>query len=258
MGVTVPDDAHASWTFAQIPDAVLYSTVSDRAIRLYAIIHKHTGMRDGAFPGRKRIAALLSTSLDSTDRAIRELEDAGFLVVTRRANQSSLYELPMTWGGRRSAEGGRMGAARWPQDSGQGGGTHAARVAAPMRPDLRSDLRETDLREKDLEIDHGAVHRVHRLLIQSLNVQSPPVGLAEQWLKTHDEQTIAAAIDVARENGAFNTKYVDKVLANPKRKQAAAKPYQPVEVDDSMFTDAEKREIAEAQARLAALGGSRD
>lgn len=84
--------------FAIIPEWLIYHpSVSDRAIRLYATLHRHEGA-EGAYPSRARLASLLNCSLPSVDRAIDELRAAGALIISSRqrddgGNTSNLYTL---------------------------------------------------------------------------------------------------------------------------------------------------------------------
>jgi hypothetical protein len=71
--------------FAIVPEWVLDLEVSDRAVRLYALLARHAdGDGSGAIPGRKRLAKRLRCSVDSVDRAKAELVDAGALHVEHR------------------------------------------------------------------------------------------------------------------------------------------------------------------------------
>jgi hypothetical protein len=74
--------------FAQIPEWMLFEEgLSDRAVRLFGVLLRYARTDDRAFPGRKTLAAHLSCSVDSVDRALAELgrvEHAGIPAVESR------------------------------------------------------------------------------------------------------------------------------------------------------------------------------
>lgn len=68
--------------FAMVPRWLVRSSVSDRAIRLYALITEYAHRGDDVT--RQELADALATSVRSVDRAMRELEDLGALQVHHR------------------------------------------------------------------------------------------------------------------------------------------------------------------------------
>ena len=64
--------------FAMIPEAVLYSGVSDGAVRLYGVLRRFADQEMKAWPSRRTLAERLGVSVDTLDRRLRELTDAGF------------------------------------------------------------------------------------------------------------------------------------------------------------------------------------
>lgn len=114
----------AEVTFAIVPDWLLRSTVSDKAVRLYGVLWRHADRDYRAHPSRQRLAALMRCSKDSVDRAIRELVQVGALSVTRRSsaqgNSSNDYTLHVQPFEQLSLAG----------------------VAAPMRPGGRTDAED--------------------------------------------------------------------------------------------------------------------
>lgn len=90
--------------FAVLPETVLYAPISDRAVRVYAVLQRHTNMEAGAIPGRKRLAKMCNgCSLSSLDRAIRELIAHHLLRIehryrdgTRELTSSRYHLLPRT------------------------------------------------------------------------------------------------------------------------------------------------------------------
>jgi hypothetical protein len=82
--------------FSIVPEWVLDSGVSDRAVRVYALIARYADNDTlQAFPGRETLAHRAGCSVKSVDRAIRELVSAGALRKSHRRNgdayQSNLY-----------------------------------------------------------------------------------------------------------------------------------------------------------------------
>lgn len=97
--------------FAIIDDWILDLDVSDRAIRLYAILSRYADNETHkAYPSRVTLSKRLRCSPSSVDRATRELVAAGALDKKQRLNSSLIYTLrvlsPMTKGVVTSDEGG--------------------------------------------------------------------------------------------------------------------------------------------------------
>lgn len=63
--------------FAMVPEWLLDAAVSDRAIRLYAVLARYGGADGGAYPLRRTLAERLGCSTASIARALRELVDVG-------------------------------------------------------------------------------------------------------------------------------------------------------------------------------------
>jgi hypothetical protein len=55
------------------PEWVLDAAVSDRAVRLFAVLNRYAGTNETAWPSRKTLAERLGCSVDSVDRALAEL-----------------------------------------------------------------------------------------------------------------------------------------------------------------------------------------
>lgn len=70
--------------FAMVPEWLLMADVSDRAVRLFAVLDRHAGKEGTAYPGRARLAQLLGCSPGSVDRSVRELADAGAVTTVAR------------------------------------------------------------------------------------------------------------------------------------------------------------------------------
>lgn len=95
---TVTADA----TFAVIPTWVLDADISSNAVRLYGLLRRYADYSEGlAFPSRALLGKRMRCSVDTVDRALRELEALPAIVTTRRygsdgAPTSSLYRLLST------------------------------------------------------------------------------------------------------------------------------------------------------------------
>lgn len=74
--------------FALIPEWVLYSPISDRALRVYAVLARHADKDGVAFPSRARLAALVQTSKASLDRARQELVEIGAIETLERVRDN--------------------------------------------------------------------------------------------------------------------------------------------------------------------------
>ena len=127
--------------FAIVPEWLLDAEVSDRAKVLYAILARHADAKDGtAFPRRRTLARRLHCSVDSVDRAVRELTEMGALVREHRYDDDEGGDRRQTsnlWTVARVLDPGRSGAA-------PGGGTDAA---GPGRTGAAPGTRTTVERE---------------------------------------------------------------------------------------------------------------
>lgn len=161
--------------FAVTPEWVLDADISDRAVRLYGVISRYGSSSRAKFPSRGALAERLRCSLDSIDRAMKELVDIEALAVIprqredggRSSNEYRLYTDPPAW--------------RTPQDSDtpspQDCGTPPSREAAAGK---------------------STEHEIQRLtdtpLLTELGVTDPATTLLRGWwdeLKTAGEPTPA-------------------------------------------------------------------
>jgi hypothetical protein len=153
----------AEQRFAVVPEWMLDADVSDAAFRLYAVLARYGNTSGVRMPGRALLARRLRKSVDTVDRALRELTTAGVLEIERRqdgsrhlTNRYHLRTVDPTGSSRTDAAtpspepqvdrtGSRTGAATprpdQPRTESDGrssaatpGRTGAARVAAPVRP----------------------------------------------------------------------------------------------------------------------------
>lgn len=85
--------------FTQIPNAVLRDPSLSAAARLvYGLLLSFQWREPGIFPGRERMAAYLGASVDSIDRCLNQLRDAGLIAWARRGrgetNVYTILDLP--------------------------------------------------------------------------------------------------------------------------------------------------------------------
>lgn len=132
--------------FSIVPEWVLDAGLTDRAIRIYALIARYADNDTlQAFPSRETLAERALCSVKSVDRAIRDLIAAGALRKTHRRNgdayQSNLYtvrRIPDHLGTRQSL----------------GRDTGDARVGTPVTPPGDTSVhltRTTELEPSELE-----------------------------------------------------------------------------------------------------------
>ncbi len=69
---------------AVVPEWMLDSAVSDTAFPLYAVLGRYGNNAGVRMPGRALLARRLHRSVDTVDRALRELTAAGILTVEHR------------------------------------------------------------------------------------------------------------------------------------------------------------------------------
>jgi hypothetical protein len=122
--------------FALIPEWLLdNAALSHAAIRLYCVLDRYADAEGHAYPGRALLAERLGVkSVDTVDRAIKELVAAGAITVTRRyddagdptSNLYILHRYPPEGVAARLRPPSRTPAAAGPQDSGDGGRMDAA------------------------------------------------------------------------------------------------------------------------------------
>lgn len=74
--------------FAILPEWIIDAEISDRAVRLYAVLRRFANGELKARPSRSKLAIRLRTSLSSIDRALRELQVIGAITVRHRWTNS--------------------------------------------------------------------------------------------------------------------------------------------------------------------------
>lgn len=128
-------------SFALVPEWLLDADVSAQAIRLYAVLSRYADRDGNAYPSRKLLAERLKVrSKDTVDRALKELVDAHALTIRGRVDEAGDQTSNHYIVHRTAPEGvaARIGpphpteAATGPHESGGGGRTDAATVAAQI------------------------------------------------------------------------------------------------------------------------------
>ncbi len=76
-----------------VPEWLLDADVSDRAVRLWAILDRYAGSNGAAFPSRSTLAKRLRCSVDTIDRSLADLEAVGALEVERAGTRVNVYRL---------------------------------------------------------------------------------------------------------------------------------------------------------------------
>ena len=90
-----------------VPEWVLYAELSDKAIRLYAVLARYAdNQTHEAFPSRETLAQRMRCSARSVDRAALELIEAGAITKKQRHNSSLIYTLRLTRGVDMGVQGG--------------------------------------------------------------------------------------------------------------------------------------------------------
>lgn len=108
------NEVDADLKFSIIPEWLLDSDVSHKAIRVYAIIARYADSNTlTAWPARQTIATRANCTVKSVDRAVSELVEIGALSKEIRrdekgGNHTSLYTLKRIRVGTKSTQGGRQ------------------------------------------------------------------------------------------------------------------------------------------------------
>lgn len=95
-------DAFTLGGYTRIPNAVIASKrLSDSAKMAYAILLSYAWNNDHCFPGQVAMGERWGKSDRSVRKALKELEEAGYLNVTRQGlGRPNLYELHVTVDGK--------------------------------------------------------------------------------------------------------------------------------------------------------------
>jgi len=132
--------------FAVVQEWVIDAEISDGAFRLYSLLLRYGNSSGCRMPSRALLARRLHRSVDTVDRAMRELVAAGIVRVehrhdglqhlTNRYHVRTTNPQPQT----RRSHGGR-GSAATPDQPLEGGRTHAATPGRTDAATVAADLR---------------------------------------------------------------------------------------------------------------------
>lgn len=83
--------------FSIIPEWVIYAPISNGALRIYAVLARHTDKKDECFPSRSLLAEKSFCSERQVDRYLDELVEHGMLVIRKERSRGkwprNLYRL---------------------------------------------------------------------------------------------------------------------------------------------------------------------
>ena len=138
----------ADLKFSIIPEWLLDSGCSDKALRLYAVLSRYADNDDlTAYPGRSTLAKRMGCHRATVDRAVEELQELGAITKRKRVKdgkyQSSIYTI-------RRASPRRTGAATPVAPMQPPRRTHAATPVAPVQPPPSHPC-DIELEPKELE-----------------------------------------------------------------------------------------------------------
>jgi hypothetical protein len=199
-GASSQDRLHGT-RFAIVPEWVIYGEVSDRAIRLYAVLARHANTEHVAFPLRTTMAKLCRCSVDSIDRAVRELVEVGALIVEHQfaeggKQRANLYTLVFDDPRGRTGAVGVAAQLRLPgrTDAAQND-NHGTRTiersfaAAPRKrkPDLLWEVFDEELGEVSNAGERGKRNKALKLIRESMNGLDDEAEQATA-LRTHIER----------------------------------------------------------------------
>jgi hypothetical protein len=133
--------------FAIVPEWVIDAEISDSAFRLYSVLLRYGQSSGARMPSRATLARRLKKrSVDSVDRAMRELVTVGAVVVERRRrgrqNLTNRYHVVTSGPGGRSPAATGTAAAGARARSATPGRTVAVGVVASLRPDPQQVTQE--------------------------------------------------------------------------------------------------------------------
>ena len=150
------DRFEASVRFAVVPEWVLdHPDLSDRAVRLYGVLARYADTMGHAWPARSTLGNRLYCSVDSVDRALKELAGVGAITKRRRVDEagdptSNLYVLhpagnQQTFPMSADVRGGGRNGAPTPGRSGAGTGGRTGAAQNENHHDRESFEREPSL-----------------------------------------------------------------------------------------------------------------
>ena len=80
------------WTFAQTPIwAICDDRLTDKAVRVFGYLYYRQGTNPDCWPSVNKIAEDMGCSHDTINRALKNLDDLGYVVIKHRQGRSSKY-----------------------------------------------------------------------------------------------------------------------------------------------------------------------
>lgn len=131
------------WTFGSVPSGILESELSTHAKLLAAAITFHAFSGGKAWPGLDRLGRLCSCSGRRVQDAVKELEGAGWVKVTKQQGRSNTYEML-----EKTTEPG-SGVYSMPQNDVPGTPEQSSVVLAKPRNHVPPNENKTRTREKN-------------------------------------------------------------------------------------------------------------
>jgi hypothetical protein len=197
---------HGIEHYARVPEWVLYSDVSSNAIRLWAVLIRHQGP-NGIYPARKRLAEQMHCSLDTVDRALKELVAISAVEVEHRTSEdgdllSSRYHLFFSQGDRKDAVtcGGNGAVTGDRKDAAQ---TKARLNESPYEPELAA-AGDSAAIARLVDVWHKATTSTVTALFTEWLAHELEEGFPEDWL--------ADAIRETGENGVKKWSYTKAIV----------------------------------------------
>ncbi len=257
--------------FAIVPEWVIDADVGDCAFRLYAVLLRYGQSSGARMPSRATLARRLrKRSVDTVDRAMKELVALGAVVVERRhdgkQNLTNRYHVRTTAPGRSGAArsaASRVGltdaAGAAPSRAATPGRSPAATPAAATRPNpesLTQELPPPPVREVAVDgLDFTNLAKSCRDLRRSLGL---PTGL---WTEASLRAAYARAVmergwPAAAVEASCLAVAADPTTRSPMRVAEAGPWWDAVEPPLRPPEDAAD-ELAELEARLDAMDGRR-
>jgi hypothetical protein len=138
-----------TYSFTCLPEALIRAHISDRAVRLWALLDRYAAGRDAVMLTREVLADDLGCSLDSIDRALGELTATGWLTHNNaRGGRPREYQLWISVDEVRTGADNPPGVVRSVADNLPHG---CGQPAAPVRTTPPSDLGKRALESKRVE-----------------------------------------------------------------------------------------------------------
>ena len=217
--------------YAPIPEELLYSALTDKAVRVYGTLARHGMTKDDCFPSHRRIAQFIGCAPRSVKRPLEELEEAGWIEsVPRfdaRGDRTSNGYLVRIKPKKRDKT--TTSSAPPAQESAEGVETSSAPPAFDSAYPPRSGARTPHASERDEREPLNESHRNHlapadggaleQLLVEALQRvcglgDTPTRSELAGWRKAARELAAAGATetDVAARATAYATKYPTAAL----------------------------------------------